>query len=113
MYLFGVKYSYNLDRLQIACCHLIREEISLVSKRGHFPGARSLHTLCFYRYCSTFFQKQVTINKFWGTCGRTLAFHLSVNGQKSVRARVTLFHQLQAKHQIPIKKSIKHKLMTT
>ena len=21
------------------------------------------------RYCSTFFQKQVTINKFWGTCG--------------------------------------------
>ena len=23
MYLFGVKYSYNLDRLQIACCHLV------------------------------------------------------------------------------------------
>ena len=46
----------------------IREEIALVSKRGHFPGARSLHTLCFYRYCSTFFQKQITINKFWGTC---------------------------------------------
>ena len=22
---------------------------------------------CFYRYCSTFFQKQITINKFWGT----------------------------------------------
>ena len=42
-----------------------------------------------------------------------LAFHLSVNGQKSVRARVTLFHQLQAKHQIPIKKSVKNKLMTT
>ena len=21
MYLFGVKYCYNLDRLQIACCH--------------------------------------------------------------------------------------------
>ena len=20
-------------------------------------------------YCSTFFQKQITINKFWGTCG--------------------------------------------
>ena len=30
-----------------------------------------MHTLCFYRYCSTFFQKQITINKykFWGTCG--------------------------------------------
>ena len=42
-----------------------------------------------------------------------LAFHLSVNGQKSFRARVTLFHQLQAKHQIPIKKSVKNKLMTT
>ena len=26
---------------------------------------------CFYRYCSTFFQKQVTINKFWGTCVST------------------------------------------
>ena len=23
MYLFGVKYCYNLDRLQIACCHLV------------------------------------------------------------------------------------------
>ena len=23
MYLFGVKYSYNLDPLQIACCHLV------------------------------------------------------------------------------------------
>ena len=23
MYQFGVKYSYNLDRLQIACCHLV------------------------------------------------------------------------------------------
>ena len=44
---------------------------------------------------------------------RLLAFHHSVNGQKSVRARVTLFHQLQAKHQIPIKKSVKNKLMTT
>ena len=45
--------------------------------------------------------------------GYYIAFHLSVNGQKSVRARVTLFHQLQAKHQIPIKKSVKNKLMTT
>ena len=45
--------------------------------------------------------------------GFNLAFHLSVDGQKSVRARVTLFHQLQAKHQIPIKKSVKNKLMTT
>ena len=35
----------------------------------HFSRARSLHTLCFYRYCSTFFQKRITINKFWGTCG--------------------------------------------
>ena len=23
MYLFGVKYCYNLVRLQIACCHLV------------------------------------------------------------------------------------------
>ena len=23
MYLFGVKYCYNLDRLQTACCHLV------------------------------------------------------------------------------------------
>ena len=23
MYLFGVKYCYNLDRLQITCCHLV------------------------------------------------------------------------------------------
>ena len=23
MYLFGVKYCYNLDRLQIACCQLV------------------------------------------------------------------------------------------
>ena len=23
IYLFGVKYCYNLDRLQVACCHLV------------------------------------------------------------------------------------------
>ena len=25
-----------------------------------------------HRYCSTFFQKQITINKFWGTCVQTV-----------------------------------------
>ena len=34
-----------------------------------------------------------------------LAFNHSDNGQKSVRACVTLFYYLQAKHQIPVKKS--------
>ena len=42
-----------------------------------------------------------------------IAFNHSFKGQKLVRARVTLFHQLQAKHQIPIKKSVKNNLMTT
>ena len=35
------------------------------------------------------------------------AFHHSVNRQQSVRAHVTLFYYHQAKHQIPVKKSLK------
>ena len=34
--------------------------------------------------------EKLFIKKLW----TKLAFHLSLNGQKSVRARVTLFHQL-------------------
>ena len=40
-----------------------------------------------------------------------LAFHLSLNGQKSVRPGVTLFYYLQAKHQISVKNSVKNNLM--
>ena len=36
-----------------------------------------------------------------------LAFHHSISRQKSVRAHVTLFYCLQAKLQIPVKKSVK------
>ena len=35
------------------------------------------------------------------------AFHHRVNGQKSVRAHVTLFYYLQAKHHILLQKSVK------
>ena len=43
-----------------------------------------------------------------------LAFHNSVNGQKSVRASVTLhvLLYLQAKHQIPVKISVKNNFIT-
>ena len=46
----------------------VRDALSAYSCKISFYSQTYLHPcLCFYRYCSTFFQKQITINKFWGT----------------------------------------------
>ena len=69
MYPFGVKYCYNLDRLQIACCHLVFVKKSPSFQNVDiFPELDRCTPCVFIGTVARFFQKQVTINKFWGTC---------------------------------------------
>ena len=82
MYLFGVKYCYNLVRLQIACCHLVFGNKSRSFQNVDIFPELDRCTPCVFigtvarfsrnkSLLSTFFQKQITINKFWGTCAET------------------------------------------
>ena len=69
MYLFGVKYSYNLDRLQIACCHLVFGKKSPSFQNVDiFPELDRCTPCVFIGTVARFSRNEVTIIKFWGTC---------------------------------------------
>ena len=73
MYLFGVKYCYNLDLLQIACCHLVFVKKSPSFQNVDiFPELKKLHNHLVFLSCkgtvARFSRNKSLLISFGGTC---------------------------------------------